>query len=403
MIFLPITEQKEEVVKEEETIQQKEEEIVKEEENKKRKNETEGEEKNKRKKVPRGDLPKKHALLISYVGTNFSGLQLNPDSNTIEKDLLNTLFSLKAVKSKNTKNKREMPWHRACRTDKGVHAARNIITANLLPQEVRKEDFIKKMNDKLHKDIRLVAVQRVTDGFNPKLHCRRRTYLYLLPCNVLLPNKTDFDKDDLIRLNSLLKQFEGSHLFHNYTIKLSPSEDESRRHMITVSAGEPFEMKERRYVAVTFYGSSFLYNQIRKMIGIVIGIMRGMAEESLLKDSLGDKLFVKIPVAPGHTLLLDRPEFSGYDNKIEGDKTFKPLLWEEFNTQIEEYKRNIIFEEIARIEEKKEFANWLFQLVNEKRHNWFSKKEWIDDVLKRKPKKETKIVDGMESDNPGDE
>ena len=70
---------------------------------------------------------------------------------------MNTLWKLKAIGTKNTKDKSQLAWHRCCRTDSGVHAARNILTAKLYPDDAEDSQFLDRVNEELPKDIRLIG------------------------------------------------------------------------------------------------------------------------------------------------------------------------------------------------------------------------------------------------------
>lgn len=62
---------------------------------------------------------------------------------------------------------------------------------------------------------------------------------------------------------------------------------------------------------VTLKGQSFLLNQIRKMVGLVIEIVRGTAPDWAIQDSLGRLNRRTLHMAPGEGLLLDRVRRSG--------------------------------------------------------------------------------------------
>lgn len=97
--------------------------------------------------------------------------------------------------------------------------------------------------------IRVFGIKRVTKGFNSKNQCDARTYRYIIPSfafaledQSLLKLGEEVNEDERIkqlliidgkpytdyrlspesldRLNSILKLFEGSHNFHNFTSKV---------------------------------------------------------------------------------------------------------------------------------------------------------------------------------------
>jgi tRNA pseudouridine38-40 synthase len=67
-----------------------------------------------------------------------------------------------------------------------------------------------------------------------------RTYEYILPTFVFAPivlgsKKFTFDDAALERVNSLLKVYEGTHKFHNFTVGTSYSDPAAHRYMISVT------------------------------------------------------------------------------------------------------------------------------------------------------------------------
>lgn len=106
---------------------------------------------------------------------------------------------------------------------------------------------------------------------------------------------------------------------------------------------------------------SFMLYQIRKMMGLIIGVMRGHADESVIDAALQKENFVNIPEAPGIGLMLVNPEFTIYNQRV--GKNFQPLTWEKEEEEIEKFKKEVIFKDIVEEDEKKLVnAGWLFEL-----------------------------------------
>lgn len=59
-------------------------------------------------------------------------------------------------------------------------------------------------------------------------------------------------------------------------------------------------------IIITLKGQSFLLNQIRKMVGLAIEIIRGTAPEWAIEDALEKSNKRILHMAPGEGLLLDR-------------------------------------------------------------------------------------------------
>lgn len=73
---------------------------------------------------------------------------------------------------------------RSARTDKGVHAAGNVVSLKMI---VDIDDVIGKINASLPEQIRLFGYVRTLNSFNAKVLCDSRVYEYLLPTYVFLP------------------------------------------------------------------------------------------------------------------------------------------------------------------------------------------------------------------------
>lgn len=73
---------------------------------------------------------------------------------------------------------------RCARTDKGVHAAGNIISLKLIQGD---PDIVSKINDKLSEQIRVWGIQRVNNSFSCYQLCDSRIYEYLIPTLAFLP------------------------------------------------------------------------------------------------------------------------------------------------------------------------------------------------------------------------
>ena len=140
---------------------------------------------------------RKVAGMIGYCGTGYNGMQIQNDPNvkTIEGELFNAFVEAGAVSKDNADDIKKNAFMRAARTDKGVHAAGNVILAKLIVED---EDIIEKINQALPDQIRIWGIQRVTKLFDCRKMCSLRIYEYLLPTYSLLPPKPHSALADLI-------------------------------------------------------------------------------------------------------------------------------------------------------------------------------------------------------------
>jgi tRNA pseudouridine38-40 synthase len=162
---------------------------------------------------------------------------------------------------------------------------------------------------------------------------------------------------DVARINCILQRFEGvKRSFHNFA---NPTEEELaflikraqelNRHdkdgsdaavsVVAVSADpqasssrsaepdflrtvtrcciselfEPAGSAGIQFARVRIEGKSFVFNQIRKMIGLATLVARGRVSESIFERAFEPRTLLDIPVAPSRGLLLRRPLFAHYD------------------------------------------------------------------------------------------
>ncbi|KNC70857.1 hypothetical protein SARC_16611, partial [Sphaeroforma arctica JP610] len=126
-------------------------------------------------------------------------------------------------------------FHRTARTDKGVHAAGQLISF----KAIIIDNMIEEINKHLPEQFRFWDYTRVTNGFNAKNACNGRQYDYLIPTYVLAPGKDlaghDYriDGDVLERVRSILKEYEGTRNFHNYTPRKHFTDSSAKRYIMS--------------------------------------------------------------------------------------------------------------------------------------------------------------------------
>ncbi|KAK7914909.1 hypothetical protein PG985_012612 [Apiospora marii] len=127
---------------------------------------------------------RKVAVMIGYAGTGYHGMQINHREKTIEGDLFAAFVAAKAISKVNADDPRKSQLVRCARTDKGVHAAGNVISLKLIIED---EDIVQKINEALPPQIRVWGIQRTNNAFNCYQTCDSRWYEYLMPSYCLLP------------------------------------------------------------------------------------------------------------------------------------------------------------------------------------------------------------------------
>ena len=148
---------------------------------------------------------------------------------------------------------------RAARTDKGVHAAGQVCSLKMICED---PEIVDKINQHLPAQIRVWGYVKVTKNYHAKYQCDSRIYEYILPTYVFqeadpsqypnsniasaeyretavldedgkyetteikLATKEEMEpkrafrasKEQLVLLQNILKEYEGSHNYHNFTL-----------------------------------------------------------------------------------------------------------------------------------------------------------------------------------------
>ncbi|XP_015598839.1 tRNA pseudouridine synthase A isoform X2 [Cephus cinctus] len=330
---------------------------------------------------------KNYAILLGYLGKGYFGMQRNPGMKTIEEDLINALFKANLINEEAFKTIQTIQFQRAARTDKGVSAARQIVSLKL-PEQVSKDDI----NIFLPNEIRIFGIKRVTKGFNSKTQCDARTYTYTLPTYAFAPEPPNILQDEeyivleerleklsiidgkpfneyristetVERIKSVLKMYEGTHNFHNFTSKVKPLDPRAKRYIMECTCSEPFISKDMQFITLEIKGQSFMLHQIRKMVALVIGMVRNIATEESFEQAFKAKR-IDLPIAPSLGLVLNQIHYDNYNERYGADGIHEKLDWLECKEEINTFKKNYIFKDIVDMEVAEKITlNWLATLA----------------------------------------
>jgi len=311
---------------------------------------------------------KKCALLMMYSGKGYFGMQIQKGQDghldTIEKDLFDALVKSGVVLKSHVDEKR-MDFQRAARTDKGVSAVGQLCSLKMF---VDVEDPVEKINTHLPEQIRCLDIFRTTKNFDSKNSCSGRSYFYLIPSFAFAPLEEVITEDYRITdeivdsINNTLKLFIGTHNFFNYTSGRKANDPSCKRYITEFSCSKPFIQGGFELLEITVRGQSFILHQIRKMIGITIACKRGLCTEEAIEKSWGAER-VDIPRAPGLGLVLDRTHYDLYNKRFGSDGIHKAIDWENYKSEINDFKKQYIFSEIINTEKnEKSMLMWLSDL-----------------------------------------
>ena len=93
-----------------------------------------------------------------------------------------------AISKANADDPKKSSLIRCARTDKGVHAAGNLISLKLIVED---PDVIQKINAHLSPQIRVFGIVRTNGSFSAYQYCDSRIYEYLIPTHCFLPPHPD--------------------------------------------------------------------------------------------------------------------------------------------------------------------------------------------------------------------
>ncbi|KAL9040554.1 MAG: hypothetical protein Q9214_004440 [Letrouitia sp. 1 TL-2023] len=131
---------------------------------------------------------RKVAVMIGYSGSGYKGMQINHHEKTIEGDLFAALVAAGAISKANADDPKKSSFVRCARTDRGVHAAGNIVSLKMIIED---PDIVRRINDKLSPQIRIWGFERTNGTFNAYYMCDSRIYEYLIPTHCFLPPHPD--------------------------------------------------------------------------------------------------------------------------------------------------------------------------------------------------------------------
>jgi len=105
-----------------------------------------------------------------------------------------------------------------------------------------------------------------------------------------------------------------------------------------------------------------MLHQIRKIVGLMIAIVRGMTPAETIVRSW-DREKLDIPIAPGLGLLLEEVHYERYNQRYGSDGVHEPIDWSKWDPQIEEFREKFIMPSIVQTEKtEKSMYTWLDSL-----------------------------------------
>lgn len=227
----------------------------------------------------------KIAIKIAYIGTDFSGSQIQPGRRTVEGELRKGLIELGLI---GESDKAAFSG----RTDAGVHALCQAVAFKPKDAKLAEPRII---NSKMPEDLWVYAKADVPDDFDPRRDAMSRTYRYILYAPEVIES----------RMIECSKLFLGTHDFTNFS-SVEPHKNPVRTvKNITVA-------KRGDLYIIDTEADSFLWNMVRKMIAG----MRLVGSDKRTLQWVGqmlkpDEYREGIPPAPAAGLYLMKIDYPG--------------------------------------------------------------------------------------------
>lgn len=147
--------------------------------------------------------------------------------------------------------------------------------------------------------------------FDAKSSARSRKYEYIAPIALFHKSKDPLSEEELTatlnKLREWVSVFKGTKNYHNYTKTMRFSDSQAKRYIIDIQVDliKSEKYPDAQFVKFLIHGQSFIYHQIRKMMGVMIQMVHGNEKEDFFeKTFLQEKQ--RIWIAPPQGLLLNR-------------------------------------------------------------------------------------------------
>jgi len=207
-----------------------------------------------------------YRLVVEYVGTRYAGWQVQPNSPTVQGELLSSLRRLF--------DEPGLLVAGAARTDAGVHA-RGQVASFVSPGEWEPRRLRRALNGNLPEDIAVASVEIVPDGFHARRSAIGRVYRYqILTGEVLTPFLAPFVHHFRPPLDPAAMGRAAGHLLgeHDFSA-FRAAADVSATRVKRLARSEV--TAEGAIIAYTVQGTSFLQHMVRAIAGSLIDVGRG--------------------------------------------------------------------------------------------------------------------------------
>ena len=232
-------------------------------------------------------------ITIAYNGANYFGSQIQKETDQTINGQIEKALTLLQITSK---------VQASGRTDRGVHASRQVLHVDLPSFWNDLEKLQNQLNRALPKDIVIRQIEEVEKEFHARYSAKKRAYRYIISTQSPSPFLSDLvtyvHTLDVEKIQEAIKLFEGEHNFE-YFKKSGSDTDNFVRKIYKTRV-----YQHKGYTILYFEANGFLRSQIRLMVGFLLAISEGKYTIEDLIHQLNRTKHCKLKPAPHEGLYL---------------------------------------------------------------------------------------------------
>ena len=246
-------------------------------------------------------------LTIEYAGTRYSGWQIQKNARTVQGEID------RAVRA--VTGRKDFELYGSGRTDAGVHALAQVAHLDV-STDLPAESLCRRINQELPADINLLAAAVVPHRFHARHDAVARAYLYQIARRrtALAKAYVWWVKDplDLQRMQDAARVFVGMRDFKSFAEHVRGPRDEAQERSTLVRVERLDIAEDGDLVLVRIEGSHFLWKMVRRIVGVLVEVGRGVLKPPDAAALLAESSNVPARLtAPSSGLFLTRVYYDG--------------------------------------------------------------------------------------------
>lgn len=221
-------------------------------------------------------------LTVSYDGSGFAGFARQPGLATVQGRIEDALATVL---------RREVETVGAGRTDAGVHALGQVVSAGDFGPDVDQASLLRSLNGLVGEGIVVTGARLAAPGFSARHSAIAREYRYRLvpgpvPPLFLAPHAWWVKGTlDLGAMRQGAAQLLGEHDFRSFCVTASAEGKPTSRRMDLLEIESECVMGEHA-IAVRIIGNAFLHSMLRVIVGSLVEVGLGRRDAAWIGEAL---------------------------------------------------------------------------------------------------------------------